>query len=644
MLERVSFGNLDYYNMMAELKFLPNSPTLFNLGTGQGTYAACYALYVDDSLDSIMDVARKSAILQKWGGGVGYYVSDLRPKGSPVRSTQGSACGPLSVIHLYQAVADMITQGGKRHGAQIAVMNCTHPDIHEFIHCKAVPPECFCSKCPLQDDCENDRNKELNTFNLSVACTEEFMSTAVQDPESPEGKLLQEMAENAWQMGDPGILFIDSINVGNPHVKTLGRLKGANPCGETPLFNNEACNLGSINLTKFVLPDNTIDWHGLAETTKLAVRYLDQVMEEKAYPLPEVVEAVERTRKLGLGVMGWADMLALLRMPYDSKEAVDLGGDIMEYIQEAAHTESRLIGKEKGCDWGLDRRHTTLTCIAPTGTISILAGCSSGIEPHHSLKHTRTMGDGTLLTEEIDFGGFTPKTALEIPWEYHIKHQAGFQEFVDLAVSKTVNMPNTATTTDIWNAFVYAWQEGCKGSTVYRDRSKTQQVLNVPTPPPTPQAAVLNRPIRRRLPRTAPAVRHKFSVGGTDGYLHHSSFKDGKLGELFITMSNQGSTIDGLLNALAIITSIALQHGVSEELIEEKFRKTKFEPSGLTDDPNVPIATSILNYIARYLAPKNAAQIVDTDTGMFCEECGAAAVMEEGCQRCSNSCGWSRCG
>lgn len=623
MLERVSLGNEEFYNMMASLDFLPNSPTLFNAGSGQGTFSACFKFDVDDTMVSIMDVARKSAFVQKWGGGVGYCLSALRPKGAPIRSTQGRACGPVATLRLYHSVALMITQGGKREGAQMAILHCDHPDVAEFIRCKDTDPEAF------------------STFNLSVACTNDFMNKATSDSRCRESDLLHDIVECTWRTGDPGIYFIDTAEESNP-TPLLGKLSGTNPCGEVPLLDNEPCNLGSINLSKFVLPDRSFDFPRLKEVAHVATRYLDEVLDHNEFPDPLITEMAYKTRKLGLGVMGWADTLALMRVPYDTGHAVRFGAEIMRLIQLSAHTESESLKESKGVCPALPdgtKRNATLTCIAPAGSIAVLAGCSSGIEPHFMLKGERMMGDGTMLPESLlgRFGDFVPKIAHEIDWSWHVDHQVAFQKCTDLAVSKTINIPNASSVQDVHDAFVAAWRKGCKGITVYRDGSRRLQVLTKEGDHPVLHA-------RKKLPPERPSVTHKFSVGGTEGYVHVGLFEDGSPGEVFLSVGKQGSTVDGLLDAVAILTSLSIQYGVPLETIVNKLRGTRCEPAGLTENPAIPTASSLLDYIFSYVRKRFLSGTVEqTETGLFCPDCGSPALSQEGCICCSRECGWSRC-
>ena len=365
-----------------------------------------------------------------------------------------------------------------RRGANMAILNADHPDIEEFISCK-------------------DEEGKITNFNLSVGITDAFMDYAVNLPDSPEAVLLRKIAQHAWKSGDPGVVFLDTMNYDNP-CPQLGRIEGTNPCGESPLLPDESCNLGSINLAHMVTQHGTFDWGRLRDTAIIATRFLDDVIDVNQYPLLEIEQAVKRTRKIGLGVMGWADLLYQLRIPYDSDEAVKLACDIMEHIQTLSHIQSWELGLRKGVPEACEhfhRRNATLTCVAPTGTLALLADCSSGIEPVFSLSHTRriTLGDGSVKEVEVvnphyaelcadaslsdeDVAAIA-KTAYQIPWNWHVAHQAAFQRYTDLAVSKTVNLPAEATVEDVLAVYVEAWRQNCKGVTVYRNGSRSSQVL-----------------------------------------------------------------------------------------------------------------------------------------------------------------------
>jgi len=625
LMDRVSFGIAPYREMLSRFDFLPNSPTLFNAGSN-GTLSACFKFDVEDTMESILDVGRKAALVQKWGGGVGYCLSALRQEGAPIRSTHGKACGPIAVMRMYHAITEMITQGGKREGAQMAILHCTHPDLVRFIKCK-------------------EEESAFNTFNISVAATDEFM----QNVDTVYKDLFDMIVSHAWANGDPGLYFIDTAERANP-TPELGKLTGTNPCGEVPLLDNEACNLGSINLSHFVVPDGKhpgygfFDFDRLKGLTHLATRYLDEVVERNFYVVPEIQEATLRTRKLGLGVMGWADALAMLHIPYDSQEACDLGTEVMKTIQFTGHEASDELFKTKGPCPASDTKHNMcVTCIAPAGTISTIANCSSGIEPHFSLEYTQVMGDGTKLQRKMDFGNFVPHVANEVSWEWHVKQMATFQKYTDLAVSKTINMANNATIEDVRSAYVAAWEQGCKGITVYRDGSRVKQAIYQGDKEFYPTDVKFGG--RRKLANDGVSLRHKFDIGDMEGYLHIGLYDDGAPGELFITGVKEGSTISGLLDGIAILTSLALQRGVPLEEMASKLQGTKFEPAGMTRYEKIPTATSVLDYIFRYMILRCNGKSLESHefSGMLCPSCGAMVVFQEGCMYCSEKCGWSRC-
>ncbi|WP_392438867.1 adenosylcobalamin-dependent ribonucleoside-diphosphate reductase [Cloacibacillus evryensis] len=468
----------EFYDVMARLLFLPNSPTLMNAGRPEphGQLAACFVIGVEDSMESICEALRKQMLIHKSGGGTGFNFSKLRSEGAKVNSTNGRASGPVSFMGLFDKATETVQQGGMRRGANMGILNIDHPDIRKFIHCK-------------------DKDGTITNFNISVGVFDGFMEKVQSDPHGEEAALLAEIADSAWRTGDPGIVFLDAINRGNT-TPNLGELSSTNPCGESPLYPNEACNLGSINIAKMV-KDGAFDYELLGEISAVATRFLDDVIDVNHYPLPEIAEAVKLTRKIGLGVMGWADLLFQLRIPYDSGEALELAGNIMRTIQQRAHETSVALGEEKGVPETLahlGRRNATLTCIAPTGTIALLANCSSGIEPLFALEHTRvrTQIDGTKvimkqvnryyeqarkegLPDEVMKRVFV--TSHDVPPSAHVRMQGVFQRYTDLAVSKTVNLCHECGVRDVLDAYTLAWKEGCKGITVYRDGSKSSQVL-----------------------------------------------------------------------------------------------------------------------------------------------------------------------
>jgi len=468
----------EFYEIMAKLLFMPNSPTLMNAGrpSPHGQLAACFVVGVEDSMDSICEALRKQMLIHKSGGGTGFNFSKLRSEGAKVNSTNGRASGPVSFMGLFDKATETVQQGGMRRGANMGILNIDHPDIRKFIHCK-------------------DKDGIITNFNISVGVSDSFMKKAEENPCGDEAALLAEIADSAWRTGDPGIIFLDAINRGNT-TPELGELTATNPCGESPLYPNEACNLGSINLSLLVR-DGEFDYETLRGVAAVAARFLDDVIEINDYPLPEISQAVKQTRKIGLGVMGWADLLFRLRVPYDSEEALALAENIMRTIRETACETSVELGREKGVPETLahlGRRNATLTCIAPTGTIALLAGCSSGIEPLFALEHTRvrTQIDGKKVVmkqvnrcyEEARKEGLDEETmkkvfvtSHDISPAAHVRMQGSFQKYTDLAVSKTINLRHECGVKDVIGAYTLAWKEGCKGITIYRDGSKQSQVL-----------------------------------------------------------------------------------------------------------------------------------------------------------------------
>jgi ribonucleoside-diphosphate reductase alpha chain len=506
-----------FYQVMSNREFLPNSPTLMNAGTRLGQLSACFVLPVEDSIDGIFTTLKQMAIIHQSGGGTGFSFSKLRPAGDIVGSTKGIASGPVSFMTIYDAATNVIKQGGRRRGANMAILDVTHPDILKFIEAKS-------------------KEGILTNFNVSVAVTDKFMDAVKKDGEydliNPRSGETEErlrarhvfdlIVANAWRTGDPGLVFIDEINRHNP-TPQVGEIRSTNPCGEQPLLPFESCNLGSINLAKMI-KNNEVDWEKLRRVTRTAVHFLDNVIDANKYPVMEIGKLTRANRKIGLGVMGFADMLILLRIPYDSEEALAMGEKIMKFISEEATKKSVEIGKERGAFpnfrgslWEKKGyktiRNSTVTTVAPTGTISIIAGCSGGIEPLFAVAFVRNVMEGTRLLEtqptfekiakekgfysrelmlEIAKTGSIQKlelipedvrrifvTSLDIEPEWHVRMQAVFQKYVDNAVSKTVNLPPDATVEDVRRVYLLAYKLKCKGITVYRYGSKKEQVLYV---------------------------------------------------------------------------------------------------------------------------------------------------------------------
>ena len=505
-----------FYEMMAKLEFLPNSPTLFNAGTKLGQLSACFVLPVEDSLKSIFTAVKDMAIIEQSGGGVGFDFSKLRPKGDIVKSTKGVASGPVSFMRVFDVATDVIKAGGKRRGAMMGILRVDHPDIEEFITAKQKPGV-------------------LSNFNISVAVTDDFMEKIEADEEywlvNPRNKrkvrklkaryVWNLIAESAWKSGDPGVVFIDEVNRHNP-TPEVGRIEATNPCGEQPLLPYESCNLGSINLSRMV-ENGKINWKKLRKTVRNAVHFLDNVIDANKFPLKKIEQMTKANRKIGLGIMGFADMLIKLGIPYNSEKALKLAEKLMKFVTDEARKKSVELGEERGSFPNFDKsiwkdkysamRNATVTTIAPTGSISIIAGCSSGIEPLFAISFIRNVLGGTRLfeinplfeitakergfysaklLEEIAKTGSVQKikevpddvkkifvTALDISPEWHVKMQAAFQKYTDNAVSKTVNLPFEASVEDVRKIFELAWKLKCKGVTVFRYGSKPEQVLYI---------------------------------------------------------------------------------------------------------------------------------------------------------------------
>ncbi|MEW5705330.1 MAG: vitamin B12-dependent ribonucleotide reductase [Actinomycetota bacterium] len=520
----------EFYHLMVNFEFLPNSPTLMNAGTSIGQLAACFVIPVGDSIPEIFDSLKHMAIIHQTGGGTGFSFSRLRPKGDVVKSTKGIASGPVSFMRIFDTATDVIKQGGRRRGANMGILRDDHPDIIDFVTAKK-------------------REDFLANFNLSIAVSDKFIKAVKEDGDfelinprdgSVAGKLSAKylfdlMVAMAWTTGDPGLFFIDRANEANP-TPEIGMFESTNPCGEVPLLPYEPCNLGSINLHK-VVEDRKINWDKLRKITQLSTHFLDNVIDACKYPLPQIDFMAKANRKIGLGVMGFAQMLLELGIPYDSEEALKVGEEVMRFIYDEAIKTSVKLAEErgsfpnfKGSKWDkagyTKMRNATVTTVAPTGTISIIAGTSSGIEPLFAIAYAREVMEGTTLLETDpvfekvakERGFYTPElmmeiskqgtiqefeeipddvkrvfvTSFDIAPEWHVRMQAVFQKYVDNAVSKTVNLPASATLDDVRKIFLLAYELGCKGITVYRYGSKKEQVLYIGRPE---ENKILKQPI-----------------------------------------------------------------------------------------------------------------------------------------------------
>ncbi len=687
VFRRASFGVPEFYDLISTLRLIPNSPTLFNAGTGHGCLSACFVIPIDDTRESIAYALTAQILTLAWGGGTGFSLSRLRPKNDRISGIHAKACGPVAVLRLLNQASKMITQNGIRQGANMAILHVSHPDIEEFVQCKSQDPD------------------SLSHFNISVAVTDRFMDDVDHDGglnlvNPRDGVIVKTISarslfsmicREAYKTGDPGLFFIDRANEDNPFYNAGMVIEGTNPCGEQPLLPWESCNLAHLNLSQYIASANDLkvipqfDFKQFRIDVAVAVRYLDTVVDENQFPLPEQASMNKMTRRIGLGVMGLHDLLIKLRIPYESDAALKLSSEIAEILREETDRESLRLGAELGpyagiglvSNTGLKYRHAWRTTIAPTGTTGIIAGCSSGIEPWFSLAHVRRVNGGIELQEiNEDFRqellqlGRSPeevdcaiahllrgdtiqdiesiptatrelfKTAKEIAPEFHIKMQGVWQDHIDSGISKTINLPNSSTPEDVSRIYTYAHQRRCKGVTVYRDGSRAEQVLSAIQVSPM---AYYNTNGRRKLPIDREAVTHKFQVGGTEGYLTVGLYEDKTPGELFITVSKEGSTISGLLDSFAIQTSMALQRGVPVSEMTAKFTNMRFDPSGPTGNPAIPHATSIVDYIAKWMGQRfSDTTVIDSQSGVTCTNCGGPMIAESGCLMCY-TCQESRC-
>lgn len=695
-----------FYRMMTNLEFLPNSPTLMNAGRPLGQLSACFVLPVEDTMEGIFEAIKQAALIHKSGGGTGFSFSRLRPCGSAVNSTGGVASGPISFMKVFNMATEAVKQGGTRRGANMGILRVDHPDIMEFIHCKT-------------------NNKEITNFNISVGLTEKFMNAveAGKDYElvDPHGgrvtgtlnarEVFECIVDAAWHNGEPGIIFLDRLNRDNVVPKS-GEIESTNPCGEQPLLPYESCNLGSINLTKMLKEENGVysfDWDKLKATAKKAVHFLDNVIDANKYPLKEIDFMTKQTRKVGLGVMGWADALLRLKIPYNSEQAVRLAETVMRAVTEAGREESRELAKIRGTfplfqestlDQELPQRNATVTTIAPTGTLSLLASCSSGVEPIFGYVYIRNIMDGTemievnpILREVLKERGLysdelmkkiakqgslegieeIPEeirrvfvSAHEVSPEFHIRMQAAFQQHTDNAVSKTVNFCNSATREEVAEVYKLAFRLGCKGVTIYRDGSRSEQVLNIgkvkkdgreESPAEGGQAVI--------KPRTRPdmttGITERVKIGCGNLYIT-VNYDDKGICEIFTNTGKAGGC-PSQSEATARLASIALRSGIDVRSIIDQLKGIRcpstIRQSGMkcTSCPDA-IAKAIERVYQQQVrlghwaepelsaAEGSAASQVETVVPgrmRFCPECGAKLEHEGGCVICRN-CGYSKCG
>lgn len=706
-----------FYRAMTELEFMPNSPCLMNAGRELGQLSACFTLPINDAMESIFETLKATAMIHKSGGGTGFSFSRLRPKNSVVKTTGGVASGPVSFMKVYDAATEAVKQGGTRRGANMGILRVDHPDVLEFIVCK-------------------ENNKEITNFNISVSITDGFMKALTEDrdfdlidPHSKQTvervsatKVFELIVKQAHKNGEPGVIFIDRMNQFNPTPK-LGEYESTNPCGEQVLLPYESCDLGSINLAQMVKRQAgsfEIDWEKLKEVTHLAVHFLDNLIDVNKFPLEEIEKATKLTRKIGLGVMGWASLLVRLQISYNSEEAVSLAEEVMSFILNEATKKSKALAKEKGTfpafkgsiydkkEGGLKLRNATLTTIAPTGTISIIAGpCSSGIEPLFAICYYRNVMDNDKLVEvdplfeqiAKERGFYTKElmekiaqagsiqhiegipedvkrffvTAHDISPEWHVRMQAVFQKYTHNAVSKTINFPHTAGIDDVRQAYILAYELGCKGITVYRDGSREEQVLNI--------ARVSKEKEKEKIPefsfdtgKVAPRPRPevitgtttKVSTGCGNLYVTINVDEDGSPFELFTQMGKAGGCAASQLEAIGRLVSLAFRSGVEVKVIIEQLRNIRCpSPSWEKGKRIFSCADAIARVIEKRLVNDQIEEIISEpvmvamkhsshdealaqakgahgDIVGVCPDCGGALRHEEGCQKC-HACGFSKC-
>jgi len=674
-----------FYEMMTEFKFLPNSPTLMNAGRSLGQLAACFVLPVDDSMEGIFDSLKNAALIHKSGGGTGFSFSRLRPKDSRVGTTGGVASGPVSFMRIFNTATEQVKQGGTRRGANMAILKVDHPDIMEFIYCK-------------------NHHQELNNFNISVGVTEAFMEAArnaesydLVEPRNGEkvGKLdaaqvYEALVKQAWENGDPGIVFLDRINKDNP-TPQIGEIESTNPCGEQPLLPMEACNLGSINLAKFVTENGhgpAIDYEGLREIVHQAVRFLDDTIDMSRYPIPEIDEMVKGNRKIGLGVMGFADVLYRLGVPYDSEGALAVAEEIMAFIQTESHEASKKLAESRGVfgnfekslfrDTGKALRNATTTTIAPTGTLSIIAGCSSGIEPLFALSFVRTVMDNDKLTEVNPYfetvarkgGFFSPSlmdavsekgsirdmkeipedvrkvfvTAHDVAPEWHIRMQAAFQKYTDNAVSKTVNLPRDATAEDVRKIYDLAYELACKGVTIYRDGSKENQVLSLGAGKEKGDGLFFPGGRAKERPETLGGFTTKMATGMGNLYVTVTEF-EGRPFEVFATIGKSGRSTTAKTEAIGRLVSLAFRSGVNVKEIIKQLKgiggeHPVFQKGGLVLSVPDAIARVLEDHYTQGGTQAHGKR--NSLLGETCPECGQTVSFEEGCMLC-HFCGFTKC-
>ncbi len=669
----------EFFQAMCRLDFLPNSPTLMNAETEMGQLAACFVLPLADSLDDIFETAKRAALVFKTGGGVGISFSRLRPRGDAVRSTGGVASGPVSFMRIFDTGADVVKQGGRRRGAMMGALRVDHPDVLEFVQCKR-------------------ELGKLASFNTSVAVTDAFMAALNEDGQyglvnprtgRPAGKkraaeVFDEIVHCARATGEPGVLFIDRMNATNP-TPSLGLFETTNPCGETQLLPYESCNLASVNLARMVA-GGEVDEPRLSRTTRLAAHFLDNVVELNRHPLPEIAEVTRANRKIGLGVMGFAEMLIELGVPYDSEEALAVADRVMRCIDGASREESERLAEARGAFPNFEQsalagrgpglRNATRLAVAPTGTISIIAGVTGGIEPVFAVGlHRRNILDGSeffelhplfekvarregFYSEELvrkvagaaSIAGMEEipsqvrhlfRTAHDVAPEWHVRMQAAFQAHVDNSVSKTVNLPAEATEDDVRRVFLLAYELGCKGVTVYRDGSRNKQPLSSGAAPgKTPRKP-------RPRPDVLPGRTRKLKTGCGNIFVTITTGEDGQPLELFAKHGKAGVCSQAQCEAIGRLASLALRSDVDPREIGKQLGGiTCHAPFGFGPDKVLSCADAIARAVRLELADEGPGARTGTTPPVLrtgaCPECGAALTREGHCASC-RCCGYTQC-
>ncbi len=624
----------EFLEVMQDCLFLPNSPALMNAGREKFSLSACFVLPVKDSMEGIFESVKHTALIHKAGGGTGFSFSRLRPSGDIVGSTKGVASGPCSFIHVFDAATHVTRQGGVRRGANMGILRVDHPDVMEFINLK-------------KDE------GVLQNINLSIAVTDSFLKALKSNSDFPlvfKGKtrrivkakeIWDAIIEGAWRNGEPGVIFIDRINRDNP-TPHIGEIESTNPCGEQPLLPYEACVLGSINLSKMVY-QGSVDYEKLSDVVRIGVRFLDNILDIQSYPLPEVERMHKGNRKIGLGVMGWADMLIKLGLRYDSEEALQLAEKVMKRIESESIAESCRIAEAEGVfpnwegsEWqkrGIRIRNATTTTIAPTGSLSIIAGCSSGIEPVFDFETLQKRADSEYRVlhplykqwKESGNGDRLPPyflTAREVSVQWHIRMQAAFQRHVHNAVSKTINLSEKASKEDIQEAFLLAYELGCKGVTVYRDGSRRRQVIS--------SAKKSSQPVGLTdggLKAVLDAKRVCVDTSEGKVYINVSLSEDKKPIEVFIVTPVE-TKFGEIYESFGRIFSLALRNGLPVEKLLSQLEKANKKYGSVASVPSA---------IIRAFRMLDLGALRET-----CPDCGGVLVLEEGCIKCL-SCGFTKC-